>query len=62
LCLALGIVLAPDLAVADRLRRASELFGLRPVEAALGYYAEYTAEIDQRIEANTAAAAGAEAL
>lgn len=52
-------VLGADLTPAERLTRAGELFGLRAhqIEAALGYYAEYTAEIDQRIEANAAAAA-----
>jgi len=57
-------VLGADLPAVGRLERASELFGLRPdqVEAALGYYAEYTGEIDDRINANEAAAAEAESL
>ena len=41
-----------------------EVFGWRPeqVEAALGYYAEFTAEIDDELAANASAAEEAEAL
>ncbi|MDX6275832.1 MAG: hypothetical protein QOJ92_3042, partial [Frankiales bacterium] len=47
---------------ADRMDRATELFGLRPeqVEAVLGYYAEFTDEADADIKANALAAAEAE--
>lgn len=52
-----------DVATAERIPRAVELFALRPeqVEAALAYYAEFTDEINDRIEANRVAAAEAEA-
>jgi hypothetical protein len=51
-----------DVAPAKRVRRAVDLFGLRPeqVEAALAYYAEFTEEIDTQIGANRAAADEAE--
>ncbi len=51
---------APDL----RIERAVELFGLRreQVEAALAYYAEFTEEIDEQVDANRRAAEEAEAL
>lgn len=52
-----------DVAPADRVSRAVEIFGLRreQVDAALAYYAEFTGEIDTRIEANRRAAEEAEA-
>lgn len=56
-----GIV-GGDVPAADRMGRATELFGLRPeqVEAVLGYYAEFTDEVDAEIKANGLAAADAE--
>lgn len=55
-------VVGGDVPVSERIRRAVDLFGLRPaqVEAALAYYAEFTDEIDDRIEANRSAAEEAE--
>ena len=57
-------VIGGDVAPSKRVRRAVDLFGLRPeqVEAALAYYAEFTEEIDARITANRAAADEAEEL
>ena len=57
-------IVGGDVPVADRARRAAELLGLNPaqVDAALGYYAEFTDEIDRDLAANTAAADEAEAL
>jgi hypothetical protein len=53
-----------DVAPSKRVKRAVELFGLRPeqVEAALAYYAEFTEEVDAQISANSAAADEAEDL
>lgn len=53
-----------DVSPADRERRAVEVFGLRPeqVDAALAYYAEFTDEIDARVDANVVAAEEAEVL
>jgi hypothetical protein len=57
-------VVGGDVAAAKRVQRAVDLFALRPeqVEAALGYYAEFTEEIDAQITANRAAADEAEEL
>lgn len=57
-------VVGGDVAPAKRVQRAVDLFALRPeqVEAALGYYAEFTEEIDAQITANRAAADEAEEL
>jgi len=57
-------VIGGDVAPADDVARAIEMFGLRreQVEAALAYYAEFTDEIDGRIAANVATAEEAEAL
>ncbi|MGH9157642.1 MAG: hypothetical protein ACRD1K_17805 [Acidimicrobiales bacterium] len=57
-------VIGGDVATSKRVRRAVDLFGLRPeqVEAALAYCAEFTEEIDAQIGANRAAAAEAEEL
>lgn len=53
-----------DIPARKRVERVTELFGLRreQVEAALGYYAEFTEEVDGEIAANAAAAEHAEAL
>jgi hypothetical protein len=53
-----------DVAPSKRVKRAVELFGLRPeqVEAALAYYAEFTEEVDAQISTNSAAADEAEHL
>ena len=58
-----GIV-GGDVPVSERVARAVDVFGIRPeqVDAILGYYAEFTEEIDAEIEANTAAAEEAERL
>ena len=58
-----GIV-GGDVPAADRMSRATELFALRPeqVEAVLGYYAEFTDEVDAEIKANALAATEAEQL
>ncbi len=57
-------VIEGDVPPSKRVRRAVDLFGLRPeqVEAALGYYTEFTEEIDAQIAANRAAADEAEEL
>ena len=57
-------VVGGDVAPAKRVQRAVDLFALRPeqVEAALGYCAEFTEEIDAQIAANRAAADEAEEL
>lgn len=51
-----------DVPSPDRVRRATELFGLseRQVDAVLAYHAEFTDEIDDEIEANRRAADEAE--
>lgn len=51
-----------DVPVEERRARVAEVLGLRPaaVDAALGYYAEFTDEIDELIAANEAAADEAE--
>ena len=53
-----------DVPGAKRVDRVIEVFGLRreQVDAALGYYAEFTDEVDGEIAANVAAAEEAEAL
>lgn len=53
-----------DVPANERRGRAVEVFGLSPrqVDAALGYYAEFTEEIDAAIAANEAAADEAERL
>lgn len=58
-----GIV-GGDVPVNERVDRAVEVFALHRqlVEAALGYYAEFTEEIDAEIEANAVAADEAERL
>lgn len=58
-----GIV-GGDVPTGERLDRAVEVFGLRRelVEAALGYYAQFTDEINAEIEANRGAAEEAERL
>lgn len=60
----IGGLVGGDVPVAKRVARAVEVFGWRPeqVEAALGYYAEFTAEIDDELAANASAAEEAEAL
>ena len=57
-------VIGGDVRSEERVDRAVQLFGLRPdqIEAALGYYAEFTDEIDAEMAANAAAAEEAEAL
>jgi hypothetical protein len=57
-------VVGGDVAPSKRIPRAADLLGLRPeqVDAALAYYAEFTEEIDNQIEANRAAADEAEGL
>jgi hypothetical protein len=53
-----------NVATDDRIARAVEVFGWRreQVEAALGYYAECTAEIDGQVDANRRVAEEAEVL
>ncbi|MDQ3570592.1 MAG: CopG family transcriptional regulator [Actinomycetota bacterium] len=53
-----------DVSPDDRIQRAVEVFGLRreQVDAVLAYYAEFTDEIDARIQTNLVAADQAEAL
>lgn len=53
-----------DVATGKRVQRAVEVFGLRSdqVDAVLAYYAEFTNEIDARVDANLVAAEQAEAL
>jgi uncharacterized protein (DUF433 family) len=60
----IGGLIGGDVLPEKRVERAVDVFGLRPeqVKAALSYYAEYTDEIDDLIEANDEAAAEAEAL
>lgn len=57
-------VIGGDVPASERIRRAVDLFGLRPaqVEAAFAYYAEFTDEVDAQIGANRAAADEAEQL
>jgi hypothetical protein len=57
-------VVGGDVDPSKRIQRAVEVFGLRSeqVEAALTYYADFTAEIDSQIEANRTAADEAEEL
>ena len=57
-------VVGGDVAPSKRVQRAVHVFGLRPrqIEAALAYYAEFTAEIDAQIDTNRAAAEEAEEL
>ncbi|MDQ6840564.1 MAG: CopG family transcriptional regulator [Actinomycetota bacterium] len=52
-----------DVPPAERISRAVEVFGLprQLVEAALAYYAEFTEEIDDQVDANRRAAEEAEA-
>lgn len=59
-----GGVVGGDVATSKRVSRAAELLGLRveQVQAAMAYYAEFTAEIDGLIEANRRAADEAERL
>jgi hypothetical protein len=59
----IGGLVGGDVPADSRIERAVELFGLSPreVAAALDYYANYEAEIDERIAANLAAADEAEA-
>ena len=59
----IGGVIGGDVPVGRRVARAVDLFGLRQeqVEAALAYYADFTAEIDGEVAANAAAAEEAEA-
>ena len=59
----IGGLVGGDVPAEMRIERAVELFGLSPREvgAALDYYADYQAEIDQRIASNLAAADEAEA-
>jgi hypothetical protein len=59
----IGGLVGGDVAVADRINRAVDLFGLSPlqVSAALDYYADFTSEIDDEIAANLATADEAEA-
>jgi hypothetical protein len=58
-----GGIVGGDVPAAKRVDRAVRVFGLRreQVDAALAYYAEFTAEIDAEIAANVAAAEEAEA-
>lgn len=57
-------VIGGDVATSKRISRAAELLGLRveQVQAAMAYYAEFTAEIDGLIGANRRAADEAERL
>lgn len=57
-----GIV-GGDVPSGDRVQRAVEVFEVRPdqVDAVLAYYAEFTDEIDDRVDANVVAAEEAEA-
>jgi len=57
-------VVGGDVPVGERADRAVEVFALHPtqVQAALGYYAEFTEEIEAEIASNTAAADEAERL
>jgi hypothetical protein len=59
----ISTLLDGDVPPDGRVERAAELLGLAPpqIEAALGYYADYTAEIDREIAANIAAAEHEEA-
>jgi hypothetical protein len=53
-----------DVPAGDREQRAVEILGLHPpqVDAVLAYYADFTDEIDARVDANLVAAEEAEAL
>jgi hypothetical protein len=57
-------VVGGDVESSKRVRRAKDLFGLRPeqVDAALAYYTEFTDEIDAQVDANRASADEAEEL
>jgi hypothetical protein len=57
-------LIGADVPVSERVSRAVELFsmGREQVEAALDYYAEFTSEIDELIEANRRDAEEAERL
>ena len=59
-----GGLVGGDVPPAKRVDRAVGLLGLRreQVEAALAYFAEFTAEIDAQVAANRAAAEDAEAM
>lgn len=59
-----GAVVGGDVPVEERRARASDLLGIRPalVDAALAYYAEFTAEVDAELAARAEAADEAEAL
>ena len=58
-----GAVVGGDVPVEDRRRRAAELLGIEEalVDAALAYYAEFTEEIDDLLDARRQAADAAEA-
>ncbi|HEY1831365.1 MAG TPA: hypothetical protein VGG38_14105 [Acidimicrobiales bacterium] len=58
----IGGLVGGDVAVAERISRAVDLFGLSPlqVSAALDYYADFTTDIDDEIAANLATADEAE--
>ncbi|HXW82130.1 MAG TPA: hypothetical protein VEJ84_21715 [Acidimicrobiales bacterium] len=60
----IGGLLGGDVAPEERIKRAVELLGLRRelIEAALAYYAEFTQEIDAKLEGNRRAADEAEEL
>jgi len=59
----IGAVVGGDVPVEDRRRRVADLLGVEEVlvDAALAYYAEFTAEIDDLLEARRQAAEAAEA-
>jgi hypothetical protein len=59
----IGGLVGGDVPAEDRIERAAEHLGLTPqqVGAALDYYADFTAEIDDELAANLAAADEAEA-
>jgi len=58
-----GAVVRGDVPVEDRRRRAGELLGIEEalVDAAIAYYADFTEEIDDLLEARRQAAEAAEA-
>ncbi len=58
-----GAIVGGDVPASERVQRAVELFGTpaAQVGAALGYYAEFTEEVDAEVAANLAAADEVEA-
>lgn len=59
-----GMVVGSDVPVGERVGRTADALGLRAaqVDAAVAYYADFTAEIDEQVADNAGASERAEAL